>query len=326
MNIAKFKKALIVWLFRMLGILIEVRKPLKRLPRFAFVGEFGYGILGFFPYLNHLASDKELEIRTLGLPGSTPFFSYSTQHTIVEGVSTDSWGTIKGALQLAKYANLRDPVFVPVNISTRSFRPAKGLPEWQSTQLKILHPGYTAYRKLDFKVNESEELNGLLRLLGEYVVINVKNYNTWPGTYVPNWYTENNLEFIHVWCKERGLKVVLNRSPVPASPDEPLVSDEHVDRFAKYLDVTDLSDTYQFLTLEDATLLQIEILRNARHVWAVQGGNALLAMAVSNSVSILMRGGGDWSDYKFFAKTYDCENYEFIYEPEQSLLAIANKG
>jgi hypothetical protein len=79
----------------------------------------------------------------------------------------------------------------------------------------------------------------------------------------------------------------------------------------------DLASEYSKLNVNEATELQIEILRNAEHVWAAQGGNAILAMTAARSVTILMRGGQDYPEYMFLKNEYDC-NAEVIYEVCQS--------
>ena len=65
--------------------------------RFIFIGELGYGIVSWFPYLNFLNS-KGINFKTLMIKGYKsfcPFISSKSDHVEVELKHLDSWGTFK---------------------------------------------------------------------------------------------------------------------------------------------------------------------------------------------------------------------------------------
>ena len=47
---------------------------------FCFGGEFGYELLSWLPYLNHVAHELGIPLRTASRPGSTPLYGYSVEH------------------------------------------------------------------------------------------------------------------------------------------------------------------------------------------------------------------------------------------------------
>lgn len=48
---------------------------------FCFGGEFGYELLSWLPYLNHVAHELGVELRTASRLGSTPFYTFSSAHS-----------------------------------------------------------------------------------------------------------------------------------------------------------------------------------------------------------------------------------------------------
>jgi len=307
------------FVLKFFGILTEVKKPLKTIPRFAFVGEFGYSYFGYLPFLNFLATEKQIPIRTIGTKGSSPFYYFSKDHLELNIEPTGSWGSFKGALKLLKYASRRDPIFVPLSFTSREINLGKDIPRWESRSLHVYHENYSAYRELRLPKIDLGLRNLRIPTSKKYFVINVKNYQSWDNQYIPNWYTKADLREIGDLASKIGYDVILNQSPVSASRDEVTYENKFVEEFRADYQAIDLSPYYSTLSTSVATEFQIEILRNAEHVWAVQGGNALLAMSLAKSCSVLMRGGADWIDYEYFRKLYSAQS-EIIYEVSQSRL------
>ena len=318
-----FLKQAFLWLvkklLRLLGILVEVDKPLHRFPKIGFSGELGYALFGLLPYLNFIRQEHSVKIVTLGSEGSSAFFDFSDEHIEVGRGSTSSWGTITGALRFRKYASFLDPIFVPVEWYDRRLR-VSGLPEWESNKLHILHPNYAAWRIPELRAKQESDLRSDLNLLlqGPYCVVNLKNYLTWSDSYVANWYEEDDLRWILEFCEKRGMRIVANRSPVSPDFDEPIVPQPFLEAFLANPAVFDISVEYQKLSIAEGNSLQLRVLSGASHVWATQGGNAFLAMMCNHSVSVLMRGGSDFEDFKFFSKEAGLGFFEVIYSAQQS--------
>jgi hypothetical protein len=233
--------------------------------------------------------------------------------------STGSWGTFKGALKLAKFASRKDPVFVPVNFTSRNLNLAQDLPKWESRNLHIYHEEYIAYRELHLPIFSLDKIDLTLPTKNKYFVINIKNYQSWDYQYIPNWYDKEDLKKIGQLARKLGYDLILNQSPVNPDVDDPIYDNQFVQDFKSEFQAIDLTQDYGKLSTSDATKYQIEILRNAEHVWAVQGGNAFLAISLAKSCSILMRGGADWIDYHYFRKLYSGIS-EIIFEVGQSHL------
>lgn len=316
-------KRFVLWLckigLRTQGIIVDTNRPLKSFPKVGFSGELGYALFGLLPYLNFIKATRSINLVTLGSVGSTAFFDFSDEHIEVGRGSTSSWGTISGALRFRKYATFRDPIFVPVEWYPRRLR-VDGFPDWTSNKLHIQHSDYEAWRipapskAADWTLPRS--INGFP--IGEYCVVNIKNYLTWGTTYVANWYEERDLTWILKLCESQGLRIVANRSPVLADDDEPTVSQPFLKAFLDHPLVYDMSTEYSERSVFEGNLLQLRTLEGATHIWATQGGNALLAMMCNSSVSVLMKGGADFEDYRFFSSQAGLAFFEVIYSADQS--------
>ena len=304
------------------GIIVDTKKPLKTFPRVGFSGELGYLLFGLLPYLNYIRATRTIDLETFGSEGSSAFFNFSDKHVELGKGSTSSWGTISGALRFRKHASFRDPIFVPVEWYPRRLR-VQGFPDWESNKLHVRHADYESWRPPNLTAIDNLKLPKTENQLpsGKYCVVNIKNYLTWGNTYVANWYEERDLTWILQFCERHGLRIVANRSPVSADDDEPTVSQPFLQAFLDHPLVHDISTEYSKLSVSEGNLLQLKVLEGATHVWATQGGNALLAMMCNSSVSVLMKGGADYEDYRFFSKKAGLAFFEVIYSADQSRMA-----
>jgi hypothetical protein len=285
---------------RLNGISTKLSHKSKTVVKVGFVGEFGYALIGLLPYLNYLAK-QGVALHTYGLRGSSPFFYFSSQHSEVAGLATGSWGTLTGAWKLRKFGSLFSPLFVPLEVTQRHLSVQSMV--WESNRLHVPHADYKHYAPLDLQ-RGTKKFEELVGSFGRYFVLNVKNYQTWTGVHVPNWYLDNEIGAILEKAKELNLKILVNRSPVPPSEDEPTFTQQAIETLIGSPNVVDLAAYYAALDSHDAGLFQLKILENAEHVWATQGGNAALALICAPSISVIMRGGFDWEDYSFLRKIH----------------------
>lgn len=319
-------KWLFLWLckvgLRAQGIIVDTNKPLKSFPKVGFSGELGYALFGLLPYLNFIKSSREIDLVTFGSEGSAAFFKFSDHHVELGKGATSSWGTMAGAMRFRKHARFRDPIFVPVEWFARRLR-VEGYPEWESNKLHVRHSDYEAWRLPNLTASEGMKLPETVNHLpgGKYCVVNIKDYLTWGNTYVANWYEERDLTWILQLCERQGLRIVANRSPVAADDDEPTVPQSFLQAFLDHPLVYDMSIEYSELSVSEGNLLQLKVLEGATHVWATQGGNAFLAMMCNSSVSVLMKGGADYEDYRFFSTKADLAFFEVLYSADQSKVA-----
>jgi len=296
-------RPLLPFFLRINGVATTLKQNNKKTVKVGFVGEFGYGLVGLFPFLNFLAT-QGYKLNTAGLRGSSPFFYFSENHEEIPNLSVGSWGSAAGAWKMRRYGSILDPIFVPIEGSRRYLKVDNF--EWASKHLSVRHPRYAHYVKLELPATPGRFASEV-ELLGDFFVLNIKNYQTWQGQYVPNWYLADEVEAVYQKSVELGISLVLNRSPVPPSEGEPSEDQRFVDELTKCPGVVDLENRYSSMDWSSANELQLQVLKGAKHVWATQGGNAALALTTASHVTILMRGGLDWEDYQFMANFYEAE-------------------
>lgn len=264
--------------------------------RFAFFGEFGYGLQCWQPYLKHLKTKEIGPIRTAGPIGSSPFYSFSDDHLELDAPFLDSWGTI------------RELVAVRDAMPERMIAPSNELPrhlnvcgiEWRHGDIHCDLPNEN-YSPLELESDNYDRVTP-----EAYVVVNIKDYYNWGNAAIKNFYGPVDLAEIGRYCLKHDFTLVLNRFP-----SEPEDSSSY---FA--LDPLQHLKTLGVRTLDMAVLygkvnnasernrLQINCLVNAERVFATQGGNAPLSIICNRHVSIIMRGGFDYPDFMFLSKVY----------------------
>jgi hypothetical protein len=284
--------------------------------RFGFFGEFGYALASWLPYLNYLSSRLDSPLKTCGPIGSEPFYYFSSDHLEVACKPLDMWGDACDILPLRRV--FTEKLVCPANWYPRTLSVC-GIP-WSNPEL---HGAYStdAYRPLNFQQEPIPQLPT------QYVVINVKDYHNWKGYQIPNYYNAKELECIADICEQTNTPLVLNRFPAPreeANDDihEPIVTPVLL-RKPQVIDMRGLYE--QVSSLAERNVLQIRLLRHAKHILSCQGGNAYLAILLNKSVDVLMRGGFDYPDIHFLAKMYDC-TVKLSYSIDEFLLHKMSKA
>lgn len=277
--------------------------------RFGFFGEFGYGLIGWQPYLNFLA-DQNIPIKSMGLTGSTPFWNFSQDHIEVDLPQGDGWGEPKISLNAMKYLSKKEILVVPDSFSYRLINVSGH--QWVSNSL---HKSISNQNYLPLNLRNEKKLD----LCGEcYAVVNVKNYFNWGLTDIPNFYLDHEYEKIYEFCSAQGMLLVLNRFPSASENSSTYFEESYIDTLAGRDNVVDMAEHYSKVdTQASRNLMQISLLQNAKHVFATQGGNAVLTLICSPDITILMRGGHDYPDYVSLSRLYG-RKCEIIYEIDQS--------
>lgn len=282
--------------------------------RYGFFGELGYGLIGWLPYLKYV-SQRIGPIKTAGLPGTKPFWEFSSDHIEVSIDQADMWGDRSSALLAAEFLDGSEYLVAPVTANGyKAFDFALNGHTWISLEL---HRNITGenYSPLALPRGSLEHLKFVRK---PFVVINVKNYFNWGNTDIPNLYTADDIADIISVCESRGFSVALNRFPASRESTNIYLEDDYLKGVLMRSNVIDMLPIYAELeSTADRNRLQTNTISSAEHVFASQGGNAVLALTCNQSVTVLMRGGYDYPDYTSLARIYGSD-LDLIYEVKQS--------
>lgn len=299
-------------------------RDFKRLDkiRFGFVGEFGYLMLTYAPFLAFLAENGGKSIKTVGGAGSSPFFYFSANHIEHPDIlQSNSWGNPKAALKLRKLVPRAEKIFVPLNRTARriDFNPVG--PRWDVPHIHVDFSNADSYKKLTLGEQKKGEGHAWLSGIGSYAVMTVKSHFSWAGSKVKNSYSAEEARAIGEWASAHGHKVVVLRPPVPSIPgEEEDYIDTELEAVLSELPFVDSNDVFLATTnLGERNSFQIELLKRAVHVFAAQGGNGILAAICNPRVTVVMRVGLDWIDFDSLAKKYN-HSIEVVYDVRQSAL------
>lgn len=282
--------------------------------RFCFLGEFGYEIISWIPYLLYLKQTLGLKLRTLSRPGSSVFYAFSDDHreapaSLIGGV----WG------EPASYDRLR-----------RRFR-----------STRLIHPGPDMINKRRISVEGVEwttrdihrpiaETNYVRPDLSDVeawspipgrplVVLNNKYFVQWPGTFdVPvNSFDRASLVALRDLLVQRGYGVAYNHFVEKTAVDEhQRLDDEGL--FGLDAATYDLRSRYAETTCPaDRNRLQISVYNAADFVIGPQGGNLYLPAVCRKPIFLLMR-AGEYVDYRELGRLYGVA-VEAFYEPRHLL-------
>ena len=284
--------------------------------RFIFVGELGYGLVSWFPYLNFLSSTG-INLKTLMIKGYRsfcPFISSKSDHVEVEFKNLDSWGTFQQLISIKK--NHKGEVFIsPFNYKYNQMNITIGGYKW-------LNPSFhnpinvTNYKKL--KIKTLKTYLKKININNKYWVINIKKHFNWGNNFIENFYSVEEVNKIIKYAKKKNIVVFLNDTSLVE--DSRQVDLYNFDSFVNNQNVYNLNDLYKNVQTPDlVNQIQFEFLSNADHVFASQGGNSFISLMLAKSVTVIMRGGLDYIDLKDMAKIYNTK-MEVIYNLEQSKL------
>ncbi|MCG3129344.1 MAG: hypothetical protein FLDDKLPJ_00071 [Phycisphaerae bacterium] len=282
--------------------------------RFCFLGEFGYEIISWIPYLLYLKRTLGLKLRTFSRPGSSVFYAFSDDHrevpaSLIGGV----WGEPASYDRLRRrYRSTRLIHPGPDMINKRRIS-VEGV-EW--TTRDIHRPlAETNYLRLDRPAVEAwSPISGR-----PLAVINNKYFVQWPGTFdAPvNYFDRASLIALRDLLVQRGYGVVYNHFVEKTTVDEHLrLNDEDI--FGLDAATCDLRSRYAETTCPaDRNRLQISVYNAADFVIGPQGGNLYLPAVCRRPIFMLMR-AGDYVDYRELGRLYGVA-VEAFYEPRHLL-------
>lgn len=282
--------------------------------RFCFLGEFGYELVAWIPYLLHLKKALGLRLHTVGRPGSRVFYEFSHRHDEVDSSFIgDVWGfpdSYQRLRALHPGAPLVHPGRHPIN---RRAIVIDGI-HWTTRNIHA-RIDQTNYVLPDFsRIAPYNPLPGR-----PLVVINNKYFVQWPDTYSEplNYFDRASLVRLRDLLVSRGYGVVYNHFVERTIHDEHLTLDD--------AGIFGLDDRTHDLRLDYARAhdaaarnrLQLALYNAAEFVLGPQGGNLYLPAVCRKPLFILMR-AGDYIDYVELGRLYGIP-VELFYEPRHLL-------
>lgn len=288
--------------------------------RFCFLGEFGYELISWLPYLLYLKRERKLRLRTVGRPGSSVFYTFSDEHVEVEASLI---GTVWG--DPAAYAQLRRRwpgellVHPGRDLINRRIIRVDGA-EWTTRNI------HAPIRLTHYALLDGSHIAPWSPLPGRpIVVINNKYFVQWPDVYSHpvNYFDRESLTALRDFLTGRGYGVVYNHFVERTAVDEHLALDDQ-GIFGEAADTYDLSDDYRrAATPANRNRLQWSVYRAASLVIGPQGGNMYLPAISRKPLVILMR-AGEYIDYTELGRIYGVP-VEVFYEPRHMLAWLEAK-
>ncbi|MCH8251808.1 MAG: hypothetical protein IID36_05085 [Planctomycetes bacterium] len=289
--------------------------------RFCFLGEFGYELVSWIPYLLFLRETLGIRLRTLGRPGSSVIYYFSNDHVEVDSSYIGGcWGD---PLAYARLADLypTDLLVCPGRQSgtlVNRRRIEVGGHRWTTVDI---HRSIdeTNYVKPDYShIQPWSPIAGLA-----IVVINNKYLVQWEDRYHRpiNFFDPDALRSLRDLFLENGYGVVYNHFVEQTAIDDHLaladtelfgIDDATFDMRAIYADCASPAERNE---------RQISLYNSADLVVAPQGGNVYIPAICGRHLCMIMR-DGDYLDYLELARLYDID-LDVFYEPRHMLTWLA---
>ncbi|GEM_PF-3000568 len=255
---------------------------------FAFLGEFGYELISWIPYLLYLKRTYGFHLNTISRPDSELFYYFSDNHQIVEpNLIGDMWGfpqhyqTLQGIINST---NIIHPLMIN-NQFAEQFSINNCV--WANTDIhKILNTD-------NYILPNYREINEPLPfdLHNKFVLLNNKFQRQWFDKFNSpiNFYTANELKEIRDILYAHGYSVVYNNFVEDTSYDEYFDYDDK-GIFGNDGNSELLSDYYNNMNISK-NRLQLSVINQSEFVIGVQGGNVYLPSLCGKDLLILIRDG-----------------------------------
>jgi hypothetical protein len=297
---------------------IDLSKEEASRARFCFLGEFGYEMVSWLPYLLFLKEDVGIRMRTIGRPGSRVFYYFSDEHIELDPSYVGPvWGELASYKRVAQL--FPDDIIVhpgkdPVN---RRYIAIGGY-EWRN---KNIHARIdeTHYRKPDYSfVPAFSPLPDK-----QIVVINNKCIRQWHYETPVNYFDRWALECLRDLLVKKGYGVVYNHFVELTTHDEYFEIDDR-GIFGRDRNSYDMRELYASCAdVAERNKLQIGLYNACSLVIGPQGGNVYLPVICRRPVFVLMR-AGEYIDYLELARLYGVD-IEVFYEPRHMMCWIESR-
>lgn len=284
---------------------------------FCFLGEFGYEMISWLPYLLYLKQTLNIRLQTVSRKGSKPFYYFSDEHFEAEPkLIGDMWGDTNHYFQLS--SSFPGKLLIhpgPDFINQRKII-IEGI-EWTNNNI------HTIINQKNYSVPDFSGIDYQLpfQIKKPFVVINNKFFRQWYQKYKGpiNYFRREDLEEMREMLNSLGYSIVYNHFVEQTSYDQ-FFNLNDSDIFGNNPLSINLSDYYKNMDAEGRNLLQLSVYNNSEFVIGPQGGNLYLPAICKKDLWILMR-DGEYLDYLEFARLYDI-NVNIFYEPAHILASI----
>lgn len=281
--------------------------------RFCFMGEFGYEMVSWIPYLLFLKQTLGIPLRTMGRTGSSIFYGFSDDHIELNIPPGDCWGELPLYERIAS-AHPRERLVHPGPEAINRRTIVVGGYDWRNRDIH----GWidtTHYQPIDlsFVAPIARQSNRPL------AVINNKYFVQWPSLFKSpiNFLDRPTLIEIRDLLTSRGYDVVYNHYVEKTAYDvHGQIND--TDLFTKTPGARDLRAEYEkCANVAERNRLQLATYNAADLVIGPQGGNLYLPAICGKDIYLLMR-VGNYLDYPELGRIYG-GNVEMFYEPKHMI-------
>lgn len=238
---------------------------------FCFGGEFGYELLSWVPFLNHVAHELGVPLRTASRPGSQPFYPFSSEHfEIPFEWRPDRFGSAASDRAFKEaFGASAVPATNPKGDNTAGLAIC-GI-EWEH---RFIHRRLVTvnHRPVQFSAGTASFVPERTPI----AVINNKDFDNWGNTdpLLRESFTVRDLEDLKQVLRSRGYFVVYHRFDEPVPEERFALEDEELFEEDGCLD---MRQVYSREPDPNArTLLQLELYRSADLAVCPQGGNSFL--------------------------------------------------
>lgn len=300
---------------------LHLTRPQAESAVFCFLGEFGYEVISWLPYLIYLKRTLGLRLHTVSRPGSRVFYEFSDRHDEVDSTFVgDVWGYPDSYDRLRERypgACLVHPGRHPIN---RRAITVEGI-AWTTKNI------HARIEQTNYALPDFSHLAPYHPLPGRpLAVINNKYFVQWPDTYSSpiNFLDRAALIALRDLLVARGYAVVYNHFVEQTIHDQHRVLDDTgifgVDPHTHDLRV----DYVNARTTEARNRLQLSLYNAADLVIGPQGGNLYLPAVCRRPLFILMR-AGDYVDYVELGRLFGIP-VEIFYESRHMLTWLDHHG
>ncbi|HVT89392.1 MAG TPA: hypothetical protein VHD56_11110 [Tepidisphaeraceae bacterium] len=286
--------------------------------RFCFMGEFGYEMISWLPYLRFLKQKLGIPLRTMGRVGSSLFYNFSDDHIELTNPPGDCWGELALYQKIAA-ANPGEKLVHPGPEFVNRRTIVIGGYDWRNrdihARIDTMH-----YERLDYS-----NIAPALDRDRPIAVINNKYFVQWKDLFSTpvNFFDRDSLIELRDLLIERGYDVIYNHYVEKTAHDNHEAIDDE-DIFTDHRNASDLRREYSLCAdARQRNLLQLGIYNSADLVIGPQGGNLYVPAICRRNLYILMR-VGNYIDYCELGKLYDV-NVETFYEPRHLTCWLENK-
>jgi hypothetical protein len=293
---------------------VNISREQTKRARFAFLGEFGFELIAWLPYLWYL-KEEGYTIRTIGRPGSTIFYPFADEHIEVTDATLlgHGWGAPSAYAKVAEQFS-HDLLVFPGPENTNRKQIVVGGKAWTNKNINVRIQEEN-YRTLDYShVPPWSPISDK-----PFIVLNNKYYRQWPIYYdAPvNYFGPVELAALRDLLLCKGYGVVYNHYVEPTGDDP---GGELQDRsvFGTLPATHDLRDRYAECRDEgERNRIQLGLYHACSAVIGVQGGNLYLPAICRRPFYMLMR-AGTYQDYLELGRLYKVK-VEAFYEPRHLL-------